>query len=84
MAKAKIKRKIFDKCDIVIIQKDGRISSYCGGKANPWIPAMVHYGEAKVELNARWWTVDPADWETEPDGYFDNVRHKIEIGSAVK
>lgn len=84
MAKARIKRKIFNACDIVIIQSGNRISSYSGGIGNLWCPAMVRYGQSMIELNGRWWTVDPHDWETEPDGYFDDVRHKMEIGTASK
>ena len=83
MAKARIKKQIFDKCDITLIQKPGRVSHYSGGLTNLWLRASVHGRNASVYLNGYWWTIDPSDWETNPVDFFNDIIHKPSVGTGM-
>ena len=61
---ARLKKPIFDKCDVVIISRDDRMTTYAGGMKNSPVPCM-HKEDGtvlKVTINGLNFNVDPIDW----------------------
>jgi hypothetical protein len=62
--KARIRKKIFNAGDIVVLSTETKTTSYAGFRHNPWLPAIKGRDGIKIQVNGRWWNIDAAEWET--------------------
>ena len=63
MAKARIKKVLFDKCDIAILFDGDRITHWSGMKTNPWLDCILGKRETRISINNKWFVVVPDEWE---------------------
>jgi len=64
MIQARLKPAFYNTCAAAYISNGDRISTWSGGKTNLPVRCSIKNGVVyRVNINERWWTVDPTEWE---------------------